>query len=291
MAREHTLSEPNDAEQAIMIALDPSAPGYASLELLRHLLDRRDRRLLGLAIEDTELLAHAGSHLAIEVILSGAARPLQLATLDRQLRAQSAAIRQVFEREAARLGLSYAFKVLRGTVTSELAAAAASAEMLVVELPRAATGAESIWSNRLEQIGMAEFPTVLYVREGWSTGNTVLAVIDLPDDIEATVRAAEALTHSGNLSLTVLIGERAWAEEAAVRTALDLAMREGVVRVQQLTSVELASRALAYLARTGNARALVAPARLANSDANFVRELLRHTRCSIMLVNPARTRP
>ncbi len=286
MAKEQLLTEFSDARRSIIIALDPSAPGYASLGILRHLLDRRDRQFLGLVIEDTDLLAHAHSRMATEVALSGVARPLELTVLERQIRAQSAAIRQAFEREAARVGLPYAFKILRGKVTGEFALAAAGAEMVIVELPRAATGTESVWSNRLEQICKADLPTVLYAREGWTGNNTVLAVIETLDDIEATLHAAGVLARAGAATLTALISEDVEVEDTRVQAVLNAAMREGSVRIRRLAPLDLASRSLAYLARTGHARALVAPARLANSNRRFMREILQLTRCSIVLVNP-----
>jgi len=277
----------SEVRHSILIALDPSAPGYASLELLGQLLERRDRRLLGLAIEDTDLLAHARSRLATEIVLSGIARPLKLRNLERQLRAQSTAIRAAFEERASQLGLPHAFKILRGTAAAELTLAAAGADLLIVELPRVATGVQSVWSARLEQLSAAELPTVLFAREGWSAGNTVVAVIDTPEEIQATTRAAGDLARAGHAALTVLIGEAARTEEPRIRAVLEAAASGRPVRLRHLTPTELASETLAYLARIGNARALVAPARLARSNARFVRDLLRLTSCSIMLVNPA----
>ena len=59
--------DPERARRSIMIALDPGAPGRASLEVVECLFGHRDRHLLGVAIEDGELLAHARSRLATDI--------------------------------------------------------------------------------------------------------------------------------------------------------------------------------------------------------------------------------
>ncbi|MDH3418020.1 MAG: hypothetical protein OEQ25_02680 [Gammaproteobacteria bacterium] len=281
------LIDADDKRRAIIVALDPAAPGSAGLELLRDVAIEQSCKLLGLFIEDTELLAHAQSRLATEVMLSGAARPLDFTQLERQLNAQSLAIRRIFEREAARLGLPHAFRTLRGQLVGELAIAAADAEMLVIELAQLATGAPSIWASQLEQLCRTDLPNVLYAREGWTTGSTVLAIIDEAADVETSGRAAASLARAGNSSLTVLLGERSQSHEAEVEAALRRHSRDAVVRVERLRAASLGAHTLAFLAQAGNARALVAPAHLTRSNAGLVRELLRLTRCSIMIARSA----
>lgn len=281
------LTDDNDKDRAIIVALDPAAPGSAGLELLRDIAIERDRRLLGLFIEDAEMLAHAQSRLATEVVLSGAARPLDFAKLESQLNAQSSAIRQIFEREATRLGLPHAFRTLRGRLVNELAVAAADADMLVIELARLTAGAQSIWVSQLEQICRADLPNVLYARESWTTGSTVLAIVDEPADVETSGRAAASLARAGNISLTLLLGEQSQMHEAEIEAVLRRHSRGTVIKTRRLPTPSLSARALAYLAQTGSARALVAPARVTRSDASLVRELLRLTRCSVMIARPS----
>lgn len=279
------LIDADDKRRAILVALDPAAPGSTSLDLLRDVAIAGDRTLLGLFIEDTELLAHAQSRLATEVVLSGTARPLDFTRLEGQLNAQSLAIRRIIEREAARLGLPHAFRTLRGQLVGELAIAAANADMLVIELARLATGAPSIWISQLEQLCLADLPNVLYAREGWSAGGTVLAVIDEAADVETSGRAAASLARAGNSSLTVLLGERSRSHEAEIEAALRRHSRDAMVRVERFRVGGLGAHALAYFAQAGNARALVAPAHVTRTDAGLVRELLRLTRCSIMVAS------
>ncbi len=279
------LTEADDARRAIIVALDPVAPGSVGLELLRDVVIGRDRLLLGLFIEDTDLLAHAQCRLATEVVLSGAARPLDSARLEGQLHAQSAAIRQIFEREATRLGLPHTFRTRRGPLVSELAGAAAGADLLVIELARLAAGAQSIWVRQLEQLCRAELPNVLYAREGWATGSTVLAIIDEPADVETSGLAAVRLARAGNIALTLLLGEESQTHSAEIEATLRQYGLETVVRVERLRTVDASAPVLAALAQAENARALVAPGRVTRGNAGLVRELLRLTRCSVMIAS------
>ncbi len=279
------MTEADDNRRAIIVALDPAAPGSAGLELLRDVAIERNRKLLGLFIEDAELLEHAQTRLAREVVLTGAARPLDLANLEGQLNAQSLAIRRIFEREAVRLSLPHAFRTLRGQLVSELAVAAADADMLVIELARLAAGAQSIWASKLEQLCLADLPNVLYAREGWTIGSTVLAVIDDPADAETSGQAAASLARAGDISLTLLLGERLKRHEAEIEARLRRHSRGTVVKVERSRAASFSARTLAYFAQAANARAVVAPARITRDDANLIRELLRLTRCSVMIAS------
>lgn len=279
------MSESATHKRTILLALDPATPGHAGIELVRGI--GHGRSLLGLYVEDAELLEHARCRLATEIVRSGSARPLELATLERQLRAQSETMRRLLESEAGRLGLPLAFRSVRGQAVSELAAAAAGAEMLIVELPRAGSGDQSIWSRRLEQLWLAELPTAMYLREPWPVGAQVLAIVDTPADAEATARAAAGLARARDAAVTVLLGEPARSRDTQIRQALRGVA--GTPRMQTVTRAGLEPPALAYLARTSRTAALVAPARLARTDPGWAREILRLTRCSIVLVNSAPT--
>jgi hypothetical protein len=276
------------ARQSIMIALDPGAPGRASLEVVGCLVDHRGRHLLGVAIEDAELLALARSRLATEVVLSGAARPLERSRLERQLRAQSAAIRRTFETEAARLGYSYAFKVLHGSVAARLRDEAVAAEMLVVELPSPFASHQAAWSARIDQLAETDLPAVLYARLGAAKRKGLVALVEEAGDLETIVRMAGSLARGGALAPTVLLGERSHVAEHDVRTALESALQEQSVHLRLVRSATIEAVSLSQITQASDARILVVPGRITRADPRFVRELLRRTSCSILLVNPAR---
>jgi hypothetical protein len=101
------------------------APGSAvAPEALAQLAKERQAELLGLFIEDLELLRFAALPFAAEVgFPSAARRTLDLAAVERALQSQAAALRQAL---AARLGThAWSFRVARSSPAEAVAAALA----------------------------------------------------------------------------------------------------------------------------------------------------------------------
>ncbi len=283
------MSPDNDrSRRSIMIALDPGSPGRAGLEIVECFVDHRGRHLLGVALEDGELLAHARSRFATEVMLSGAARPLEQGRLERQLRGQSASIRRAFEEAAARLGYSYGFKVLHDSIAARLRDEATDAEMLVVELPSVFASHQAAWETRIDQLAAVDLPAVLYARSGVTERKGLVALVDQPDDLDVIIRMAGRLARGAALAPTVVLGEASRSAEQDVRNLLVAALQERSASMRLVRSTEIGAVTLGRITQVSDARVLVIPGRVTKSDPKFVREILRRTSCSILLVNPAR---
>lgn len=268
----------------IVVAVDPTEPGTTALEILRHIANRRGSELLGLFIEDIEILAHAQSRLAREVILSGIERPLKLSDLERQLRAQSSEARRRFERVAAQLGVPHAFQVSRGEVINELARISSGAQMLLVGVGAESAVTRVWWSTRIQQLAKARVPAVLYAREGWRTGSTVSVVLEKSSDVRSAGGAAARLARASSSTLTALLLGEALENQARVQEELASMVDTDALRIRPFDDENLDLAALCTTLYQENARALVMPVRLVSSDPAVVGELLARTRCALMLV-------
>jgi hypothetical protein len=158
--------------------------------------------------------------------------------------------------------------------------------MLVVELPSAFASHQAAWGLRIDQIAAIDLPAVLYARLGAAERKGLVALVEQPDDLETIARMAGSLARGGALALTVLLVEGSRAAEQDVRTALALALQEQSVRVRRVHSAEIEAASLGRITQASDARILVVPGRVTKADPRFVRELLRRTSCSILLVNP-----
>jgi nucleotide-binding universal stress UspA family protein len=278
----------------VVIALDPADPSDFALEIARHLLGDLPTELLGLFIEDTLLLQHAGSRLAREVVLSGRERPLDPAALERQIRAQSAQVRACFERAAARLGLPHAFQVRRGEIVPELARQAAEAEALIVGLGKEAFGPRAWGGAAIQQLAGAPLRLLLFAREGWLAGSGILAVIE--DVARATAileNAALLASHSGSPLTLLLTGEAANEGERLVARLSAAVQARGrpELRGEVMTAPSFGAEPILQAARSRNARLLVLPARRSPRDVELVVELLRKIRSAVMLVGDREPQP
>ena len=117
----------------ILVALDASRHSLAALEAASELADALQAELVGIFVEDVNLLSLAGLPFAREVrYLSDVARPLDSPSMERELRIQAEQARQTLAGVAGRRQLRWSFRVVRGQVTAALLTAAHAADLLAL---------------------------------------------------------------------------------------------------------------------------------------------------------------
>jgi nucleotide-binding universal stress UspA family protein len=117
----------------ILVALDASPASLSALQNAVELAARLEAELIGLFVEDINLLRAAQLPLAREVsFFSTTLRRLESVDLERQLRAQAQQMRQILARTAGDRGVGWHFRVTRGLVAAEVLAAGAEADLMVL---------------------------------------------------------------------------------------------------------------------------------------------------------------
>ena len=105
----------------ILVALDASPHSQAALEAASELADVLKAELVGIFVEDVNLLRLAGLPFAREVgYPSGTDRPLDSPSMERELRIQAEQARQTLAGVAVRRQIRWSFRVVRGQVATEL---------------------------------------------------------------------------------------------------------------------------------------------------------------------------
>lgn len=117
----------------ILVALDASTHSAAALEAATELAARCGAELLGLYVEDINLLRLAGSPFAQEVgQFTAIRRRLDIQEVERQIRGQRVRIRRMFEVTTRKTRLRRSFQVTRGAVANEVLRAASEVDALVL---------------------------------------------------------------------------------------------------------------------------------------------------------------
>ncbi len=117
----------------ILVALDASKESLAALDAAAVLAAWLHAELMGLFIEDADLLNLAALPFSREApLLSRVGRLLDPERLEQQLKSQAAIARQALARRAESLHLQWTFRTARGRVDTELLAAAAEADLIAV---------------------------------------------------------------------------------------------------------------------------------------------------------------
>lgn len=276
---------PREKVARIVLALDAAAREGTALEIARCLAGGRLEELSGLIIEDAGVLGHARSRVAREVVLSGLERPLDMAALARQLRAQAEAARHRIESSAVRLGLRFRAEVARGELLEALTRSAAQAETLVVSETLEAAGFRAIRRSALRALALTRTRSLLFARPGWHTGASVIAIADATRDTWEELRAARAMAEQSRSALRLLIA----AGDDLSAEALTALRRRILAEVGPLPagSVLVAQRAPAALAAATErlrARLVVLPWTEDDPAEGPFTDLLERARSAILLV-------
>jgi nucleotide-binding universal stress UspA family protein len=198
--------EVDPAIRRILVALDASLHSLAALEAASELADALRAELVGIFVEDINLLHLAGLPFAREVrYLSVTDRPLDSLSMERQLRIQAEQVKQALAVVAGRRQLRWSFRVVRGQVAAELLTAAQEADLLALgRASWAMTRRVRLGATAREVIAQARRPVLLLQR-----GHAICQPVQLVYDGSAAARRAlAAATRMASLiggSLTVMI--------------------------------------------------------------------------------------
>jgi nucleotide-binding universal stress UspA family protein len=181
--------------QRILVALDASPHSLAALEAAVALAADLQAELMGLFVEDADLLRLAGLPFARELgLYSPAPRPLDEPQVERALRARARRAERALAAMADRAQVRWSFRVARGTISAELLAAAAEADL--ISLGRAGwspTGRCRVGSTAREVLSQAS-GSALIVRQGVHLRLPIVAVFD------GSALAAKALATAARLA-------------------------------------------------------------------------------------------
>jgi nucleotide-binding universal stress UspA family protein len=115
----------------ILVALDASPHSLAALEAAVELAVLMEAEMLGLFVEDVNLLRLAELPFPQEICVSTTTcRWLDVQAMERDLRAQATRLRRTLALHARRARVRWSFQVVRGVIARELLTAAAEADMI-----------------------------------------------------------------------------------------------------------------------------------------------------------------
>lgn len=121
------------SEPRVVVAVDASPLSLAAAAASAELAAALGAELVGLFVEDLELLRLSASAEAVEADrLSGRSRPFATGDLERQLRAQAARAAAGFERATGGRAPRSSFRVARGRIAREILAAAGETGVVVL---------------------------------------------------------------------------------------------------------------------------------------------------------------
>lgn len=269
----------------IVIALDASAPSLAALEAAATLAARVDAELLGVFIEDVNLVRLAGLPFAAEVgVLSARARSLAPEEMERLLALQRRRAEQALARVAQRLRLRWSFRVVRGQIVSELLAAAIEADLMAL----GATGTQMrrrAWLGSTAQAILAQTVRPVLITLRGASLRLPIAVVcsDSTGSMQALALAAYVAERLDGGELIVLLLADDAEQEERLRRAITARLARANTKARYGWLVEADVDELARRLRSERAGTLVLAGDAGVFDAKSVRRLLERTDVTVLV--------
>lgn len=209
----------NDAAERlrrILVAMDPSPHARVALEMAARLAALLEAELEAIYVQDERLLRLEGVALLREVdSVSGRVRRLQRGDVERQLQAEAATVRRLLSSVGSRLGIHWTFRVARGLVSDEVAAAAAGFDLVTLGV-RSRTAGRGAGSTVRALVARGAGP-VMIARRGMRLSPDVHVLDDGTEAGRRAVEVGERLTRAPASALTVHVATGEEPEEAADR--------------------------------------------------------------------------
>jgi nucleotide-binding universal stress UspA family protein len=269
----------------ILVALDASPHSQAALEAASELADVLKAELVGIFVEDVNLLRLAGLPFAREVgYPSGTDRPLDSPSMERELRIQAEQVRQTLAGVAVRRQIRWSFRVVRGQVATELLTAAQEADLL-------ALGRASWASTRRVRLGatarvvVAQAPhPVLLLQHGHTICQPVQLVYDeSPAAKRALATAAQLAALTGGHLMVMLVTD-ALESGQGLQAEVDERLQVAQVKGRYRPLVNPTAEELAQALRMAGGGTLIISADHPLLEGEGLPTLLDAMDCSVVLV-------
>ncbi|MDD3447991.1 MAG: universal stress protein [Gammaproteobacteria bacterium] len=269
----------------ILVALDASPHSREALEAAVELAVRDRAELLGLFVEDANLLRLAELPFTREVGLSsGMPRRLDALQLEQSLRAQVRLIERLLRQNLRRGRIAGSLRVVRGQIVAELLLAARDADLVVVG--RGGNPHRRIIGSNLRRILESAPETPLLVGRKAPPGRPVLVLFDGGEPSFRALAAALQLARRERDGLVVLIPQPGGAEAESLRDLAGQWLERQGAQARFLfiqgTSPGMLQRAVE--AEQGRILVTHAPARGMSTALEITERLLGGLSCSLLLI-------
>jgi nucleotide-binding universal stress UspA family protein len=273
------------AIRRIVVALDASIHSLAALEAASTLAGVLHAELVGVFVEDINLIHLAGLPFARELNQwSQLERPLNQLSMERQLRLQAEKVRQALAGVATRRQLKWSFRIVRGQVAAELLTAAAEADLLALGKASWASTRHVLLGSTARAVVAQASRMVLLLQQGAAICPPIHVVYDgSPAGGHALTTAARLVAASGDLLTVIILADSVTAvqglEEEAAEQLHAWPIQVRYHRLRTTTAEDLAQ----FIART-DAGTLVMNAGHPLLEGDGLQTVLDAIECSVLLV-------
>lgn len=278
------MNAPSGAELVftrVIAAVDASSPNAETVNRAVDLASRLGIEVAGLFIEDINLFRIAGLPMVRHLTIGSAvASPLTAEQLEADMRQVAARAASELEAAAARRGIKWSFRVVRGLPSAELTAATMSEDLLVVGGGREVHGLPLRLDSPLRNAVRGVSRSILLA--GLRTRlSRPLAVMRGGAPLRTLAAATRFTEAEGRDMAALIVGPPADTAQTAALVEAAFSAKGYRSRLYQLTA--LTPTQLVRAMREGGHDLLVLPADLALPD-HGLEDLMREASCDVLVV-------
>jgi nucleotide-binding universal stress UspA family protein len=273
------------AIRRILVALDASTNSLAALEAAAELAANLEAELIGLFVEDVNLLHLAGLPFAHEVRPSSAVRQrMSSDQMEQDLKLQASQARRALEAAAERVKVRWRFNIVRGQVTAAVLEAALEADLLALgRVSRPLSRSQRLGSTaRAATAGPCR--SVLLMPQNRDLNHPVLVTYDGSAAAHQALSAAARLARYSGDDLNVLLLSDSLEESRELKNQANEWLAERNVSAEYHWLPQATVGSLSRLVQAAQNCILVLGGENELLKAESIQELLDHTDCPVMLV-------
>lgn len=216
------MTLPPGTVRRILVALEPSEQGRRAATAAAEMAARMHAELVGMFVEDIDLLRMAGLPFAQEFRLYEAeGKRVEASSMERQLRGQGTVLRQTMAEAAEQARVPWSFRVARGRVAQELLAAAEEADMVVVGRSAGRSSRRAPVGSTARAVLSGGNRAVVVLHSDPSVGRPVLVLFDGTPPSEHALAIAATLAHEDHQNIVVALAPHSGMESEVLAETAD----------------------------------------------------------------------
>jgi len=269
----------------IVVALDASPHSQAALDAAARLAARMHAELIGVYVEDIDLLHLSGLPFARELsAFSHAARAVDTPSMERTLRAEASRIRKRLELAAERAMIRWSFHVSRGAVARELLSATHADDLLIVGKASASRARRLRTGRTARTVVLQSRCSVVVIQQGADLKGATLVVFDGSESTRRALRQAGMLASDNHQEVVILLPARDAKRAEALRDQARVVVEQADFPARYIRSTDADASAIVAAVQHEGCRTLLLTADSPLVTRNTLPDLLDEIDCAVMII-------
>jgi nucleotide-binding universal stress UspA family protein len=267
----------------ILLAIDASPHSLAALNAAAELAAQLDAELVGIFVEDINLLRLADLSFARQVgFHSASTREFSRRQIEQELRAQANRAKRALAIASQKARVRSIFRVVRGVISNELLQAAGEADLVI--LGKASwTRRRSLGSTTRTIIAQSRCQTLI-IQQGTRLGMVVGLVYDGSEGSKKALMTADGLLKRRSGFLTVFILAEDIEKARYMQKEVNAWLREHGLAASFRWLINTRGRHIAALVKSEKVGVLIIPAGLEAISQEEIPEILNEVDTPVFLV-------